>query len=219
LVFPPSQSRGFQGSLQSGTSTSSAIIKDLKRLSNKAPIAYFFFDFKDARKQDVRALLSSFLIQICGQSAPCCDILRGLYSRHDKGSHQPSVGALIQCLEDMVKIAEDVPIYLVVDAVDECPDRGMPSSRGKVLEFLKHLVQKDLQNLRLCVSSRPEMDIRDVLNPLTSTCISLHKQSGQSKDIIDYIISVVHSDGKMKNWRDEDRELVIKSLSDRAGGM
>jgi hypothetical protein len=119
----------------------------------------------------------------------------------------------------MVKIADNVPIYLVVDAVDECPDRGMPSSRGKVLEFLKHLVQKDLQNLRLCVSSRPEMDIRDVLNPLTSTCISLHKQSGQSKDIIDYIISVVHSDGKMKNWRDEDRELVIKSLSDRAGGM
>jgi hypothetical protein len=202
-----------------GKSVSSAIIQNITGLSDTALSAFFYFDFKDTGKQDIRALLSSFLVQICGQSDPCCDILGGLYSRHDKGSKQPSVDALKKCLEDMLKFEGQVPTYLVIDAVDECPDRGIPSTRGNVLELLQQLVNLHLPNLHLCITSRPEMDIQTALNPLASTCICLHDQSGQSKDIVDYVTWVVHSDGKMKNWREEDRELVIESLSARARGM
>jgi hypothetical protein len=215
----PSPSRFNQVSLQCGTSASSAIIQNITDLSDTALIAFFYFDFQDTGKQDARALLSSSLVQICDHSDPCCDILRGLYSRHANGSNQPSVDALKQCLEDMLKFEGQVPIYLVIDAVDECPDRGGPSSREKVLELLEQLVGLQLPNLRLCITSRPEMDIQTTLKPLASTCICLQNQSGQSKDIVDYITSFVHSDRKMKNWREEDRELVIKSLSARAGGM
>jgi hypothetical protein len=76
-----------------------------------------------------------------------------------------------------------------------------------------------LPNLHLCVASRPEMDIRVVLEPLTSLKISLHEESGQKEDIIKYIKSVVYSDRSMRKWKEEDKQLVVDTLSDRADGM
>jgi antirestriction protein len=51
--------------------------------------------------------------------------------------------------------------------------------------------------------------------------VSLHDQSGQKKDIEDYVRSVVYSDFEpiMRRWRKEDRELVVETLSNRADGM
>jgi hypothetical protein len=96
-------------------------------------------------------------------------------------------------------IAKQIPVYLIVDAVDECPDDcGIPSARGKVLHLLKELVKLYLPSLRLCVTSRVESDIRTVLEPLTSNRISLHDQSGQNGYIDNYIRSIVYSDEMMK---------------------
>ena len=90
-----------------------------------------------------------------------------------------------------------------------------------VLDLVEELVGLHLPNLRLCIASRPEVDIRVVLEPLTSTSnrISLHDENGQKQDIIGYINSIVRTDRKMKRWREEDRNLVIQTLSDRADGM
>jgi hypothetical protein len=185
-------------------------------------LAYFFFDFKDEQKQDSRALLSSLVFQLCNQSQSYLEILHHLYSTHHGGSEQPSTDALLQCFEDMLTVEGQDPIYLVVDAIDECPNiHGATSSRAKVLEFVKKLVKLQRPNLRLCVTSRLEMDIRAVLRPLTSTSLSLHDQKGQNQDIVDYVSAVVYSepDIHMKSWRDEDKQLVIRTLSQRAGGM
>jgi len=95
----------------------------------------------------------------------------------------------------------------------------MPSPREQVLEFLKELVKLSLPNLHICVTSRPEVDIRTALEPLTSRKVSLHDQTGQKKDIIQYVTEVVWSDAKMQRWRDEDKKLVIDTLSERADGM
>jgi len=53
-------------------------------------------------------------------------------------------------------------------------------------------------------------------NPLE---ISLHDEDGQNNDIIEYIKSVVYSDRRMRDWREEDKQLVIDTLSDKADGM
>ena len=133
---------------------------------------------------------------------------------------QPSEDALKQCLKEMLTLPGQHPVYIVIDALDECSNTsGMPSPREQVLVFLKGLVELSLPNLHLCVTSRPETDIRHVLELLTSRRVSLHEQSGQKKDIIDYVTSVVQSDPKMRRWRDEDKNLVIETLSERADGM
>jgi len=185
-------------------------------------MTYFFFDFKDTGKQDARAFLSSVLVQLSNQSASFCNILLEFYSAHQQSSQQPSDRELTQCLEKMLKITTEEPIYFILDALDECPDTsGFPSSREEVLGLVEKLVEFHLPHLHLCVTSRPEIDIRNVLKPLTSANnrISLHDEEGQKKDIADYVRSVVYSDRSMRKWRDSDKELIIETLSGRANGM
>jgi hypothetical protein len=198
------------------------IIRELKAMSNagSAFLAYFYFDFKDTEKQDLRALLSSLLVQLSDQSDIFFGALFSFYCEHKKAAETPTTDSLSRCLKDMLMMMGQVPIYLVMDALDECPnDLGIPSSREKVIRLLKELVQLRHPNLRLCATSRPEFDIRTTLEPLATQQVSLHDESGQKQDIVDYVTSVVHLDTMMKKWRDDDKKLVIAKLSERADGM
>ncbi len=203
--------------------TSSSIIQEVKEKceSGLALIGYYYFDFRDKTKQDVHGLLSSLLAQFCAKSDSCYDILSELYSKNNAGSQQPNNHALTECLKKMIQLARQPVIYIIVDALDECPiSSGFPViAREKVLELLEELLESNLPNLRICVTSRPEVDIRGVLEPLTSHQVSLHDESGQRDDILDYINSVVLSDKKMRRWRSEDKQLVIDTLSAKADGM
>jgi hypothetical protein len=141
---------------------------------------------------------------------------------HDEGKNQPSGNALAACLKKMLTLPNQRPTYLIIDALDECPNTpGIPSPRERVLHLLKELVELHIPDLYICVTSRLEIDIRDVPEPLTSHRVSLHDQSGQKQDIVDYVKSIVYSDSEpiMKRWKTEDKELVVRVLSERADGM
>jgi hypothetical protein len=203
---------------------SSTIIQDIEPISaaGSAYLAYYFFDFKDTRKQDARGILSSILVQLCGQSTSFCKILHESFSKHQHGSKQPSDSTLKLCLEKISQVSRKFPLFVVVDALDECPDTsGLQSSREKVLALIQELVELNLQNFRLCITSRPEVDIRNALEPLTtiSSRVSLHDEDGQKEDIADYVRFIVYSDKKIMRWRVEDKELVVGTLSNRAQGM
>ncbi|KAH8999587.1 hypothetical protein EDB86DRAFT_2756367, partial [Lactarius hatsudake] len=201
---------------------SSAVIRDIKSISNagSAFLAYFYFDFKDKAKQDTRALLSSLLVQLSDQSDIFCDALFSLYSAHKQGSEQPTTDSLSQCLKHMLTTARPVPIYLVMDALDECPyGFGLPSPREKLLDLLDDLVRLRHPALRLYVTSRPEFDIHIALEPLATQQVSLHNESGQMRDINNYVTDVVRSDRRMKRWRNEEKDMVIEKLAEKADGM
>jgi hypothetical protein len=203
---------------------SSAIIEDIKHLreSKSALVAYYYFDFKDAAKRDIRGLLTSLLLQLVDDSDCCWDLLSQLHKRCRDGSDQPSDATLAQCLKNMLDLPGQLPMYIIIDALDECPNNiGTPSSREKVLNFVEDLVRLNHPNLFMCITSRPEQDITTILNPLipASHRVSLHEEIGQRGDIDSYVRSFVQSDRAMRRWRMEDRELVIDMLSERANGM
>ena len=203
---------------------SSAIIRDIQT-SCKAglgSIAYFYFDFRDLEKQSCRNLLPSLLVQLAAQSSPRCDILYQLYLEHQEGNQKPTEAALTQCLKDMLTIPDQPPIYIILDAVDECPNSyGIPSPREQVLTLVEKLMELRLSHLHICATSRPEFDIRANLGRLALHSVSLHDQSGQKEDIVNYVKSVVYSESEtmMKRWRAEDKEMVVESLSEQADGM
>ena len=185
-------------------------------------MAYFYFDFRNADKQGLHDLVPSLLTQLSARSSLRCDILSKLYSDHDDGKKQPGSSVLIECLKDMLALPDQPPIYLIMDALDESPTTsGIPSPRERVLLLLEELVDLRLPNLHICVTSRPEVDIRDVIVPLTSLRVSLHDQSGQKDDIADYVRSVVYSNSEpiIRRWKKEDKDLVIQVLTERADGM
>jgi hypothetical protein len=195
---------------------SSAIIEDVEIMCKPGftSMAYFAFDFKDNHKQTRLDMISSLLTQLAARSDRCCDILSRLYSTHNRGAQMATGTVLAESLKDMISLLAKLGqghVYIIIDAIDE--------PREEVLELLEQLVKLNLSNFRLCVTSRHEVDIQAVLEPLSTFSVSLHDESGQKQDILDYIRDVVHTDQNMRRWRAEDKSLVINTLSERANGM
>ncbi|KAH9037397.1 ankyrin repeat-containing domain protein [Lactarius deliciosus] len=202
----------------------SSVIQDIIAVceAGLAIMAYFYFDFKDLSKQTCHDLLLSLVAQLSTRSSPFCDILHRVYKAHDNGTRQPNDDTLKECLKEMLRLPGQRPIFIVLDALDECPDSsGIPSPRDEVLELVKELVDLHLQGLHICATSRPEVDIRAVLESLASHSVSLHDESGQKTDIADYVRNVVNSSPStaMRRWRTDDKTLVIETLTERADGM
>ena len=189
------------------------------RNAGRATLAYYYFDFQDEEKQNVRSAVKSLLVQFSSHPKPCRDIIYRLYLAHGRGTQQPTDSILIDRLEEMLTVAAPSPIFIIMDALDECPELGLPTPREAVLNFVMDLVRLRLQNLHICVTSRPEVDIQTKLKPLAVNAISLHDENRQKIVIANYVNSVVSSDEHMRKWRDEDKKLVVDELSERADGM
>jgi hypothetical protein len=201
---------------------SSTVVEDvdLMRKRGLASMGFFYCDFRDDHKKNLRGLVSSLLVQLCAHSDVYSTILFEFYSAHDDGSRQASDDALIACLGSILKHPNQAPVYIIIDGLDECPNSfGMPSPRERVLVFFKGLIGLQLKTLHICITSRPEVDITFTLAPLPFHTISLHDERGQKQDILNYLNSVVHTDAKMNRWRAEDKELVIDVLTRKADGM
>ena len=111
----------------------------------------------------------------------------------------------------MLTVLGEVPFYLILDALDECPnDSSTPSARKMVLDLVKDLVELRLPNLHLCITNRPESDIRTALEPLAAQQLNLDDESGHKQDIVNCVTFVVRSDQIMQKWNDEDKDLVIE---------
>jgi hypothetical protein len=189
--------------------------------TGSAVMAYFYFDFRDLNKQTCHHVLRSLVFQLSTRSSPCCNILHRVYKTHENGT-QPSDDTLKACFKEMLRLLAQDRVFIILDALDECPDSsGIPSPRSEVLQLVNELVDLHLHGLYICATSRPEADIRAVLQPLAFLSVSLHDESGQKADIVDYIRSVVNSSSSaaMRRWRAEDRNLVIETLTERADGM
>ena len=201
--------------------TSSTIIEEIEaiQMSGLASLAMFYYDFREDEKKDLRWLLSSVLFQLCDQADSYYTILSSFHSTHRDGARSPSDDELIRCLKDLLGLPGQAPIYPIIDALDECPNASLPSPREEVLVLLEDLIGSNLPNLRVCVTSRPEADIKLVLEPLTFRSISLHDERGQKEDIKNYIKSVVNTNRKMRRWTPVHKQLVINVLTERADGM
>jgi hypothetical protein len=208
-----------QGTHRVGSST---IIRDIDamRKAGLVSLAFFYCDFREDRKKDLRELLSSLMIQLCHQSDSYSDILSKFYSEHANGSRHPSDDALAGCLKDLLELPGHAPVYLFVDALDECPNTSsIPSPRDEVLNLIEELIKSQIPHLRVCVTSRPETDIKDFLDPLVPHTVSLHDENGQKGDIEEYIKSVINTNPKNKRWKAADKQLVIDVLTKKADGM
>ena len=202
--------------------TSSAIIEDIRTLqkSGLASLAYFYCDFREDTKRSKRGLLSSLLVQVCEQSDAHSAILSDLYVAHGDGSQYASDRELVACLKDVIKLPGQATVHIIIDALDECQiATGLSSPHEQVSELVKDLVNLRIPNLRICVTSRPEADIVSILKPLAFRTITLHNESGQIRDIAEYVRSVIDTDRKMGKWTDTDKQLVTDVLTKKANGM
>jgi hypothetical protein len=192
---------------------SSAIIQDIDamRKAGLASLAIFYFDSTDDQKRDLRGLLSSLLVQLCHQSDSYYHILLDFYKRHSNDVQLPRDDEVIECLTGLLIVSEQVPVYLILDAPDECS-----ALIPKFLEALRFKLQ--FRNLRIRVTSQLDADCQRVLTPLAFRSTTLHDESGHKDDINNYIKFFINADPMMQRWKVDDKEWAIKVLMDHADG-
>jgi hypothetical protein len=196
--------------------TSSAIVEDIEnmRKTGCASLAMYYYDFREDQKKNLRGLLSSVLFQLCDQSDSYYNILSTFHSAHRDGAQRPGDDKLVGCLRDLLKIPGPLPVYLIIDGLDECPSNSSLSSpREQVISLLEDLVESRFTNLRICVTSRPEADIKTILDPLAFHSVSLHDEHGQTEDIKMYIESAINTNNNMRDWSSEHKRIGVRSTS------
>ena len=130
-------------------------------------LAYFFFDFQDARKQKSEAMLRSLVAQVCGSRPDIAEPLAELSRLRDL-NQQPSLDSLERAL--IASCADFSRVFLVVDAPDECStDEG---ERARMLARLVKIHRQGLSNLHIFLTSRRQLDIQEALEPLLLTASS-----------------------------------------------
>ena len=108
------------------------------RAAGLATMAYYYFDFRDVKKQDCYGLLTSLISQLSAESDSFFDSLSRLYSDSARGIRMPDIDTLKECMMDMLSLSGQAPIYIIVDGLDECPNfPGRPSARREVLELIE----------------------------------------------------------------------------------
>ncbi|KFY49012.1 hypothetical protein V495_00825 [Pseudogymnoascus sp. VKM F-4514 (FW-929)] len=177
-------------------------------------VAYFYFDFTDADKQKPELMIRSLISQLSEQCIRTPLALEALYSSCDKGNRQPSLGALMNVLEQM--LLEFPQSYLILDALDEC------ANRAELLSILEQIARWQLEEMRVLVTSRKERDIESSLNEIVNKeCIICLQHQVVDKDIQTYVRQRLSNDKGLKKWqRDvEIRQEIETALTEGSCGM
>ena len=131
-------------------------------------MVYFYFYFRDVSKQRLRSRLC---LEWDGESKRIIAVGDGKKSAWAsaresswRSTSWPSDSDLAGCLKEMLTLPDQRPAYLVIDALDESPNTpGTPPPRERVPQVVRKSVEISAPNLRNCVTSRPEIDIQNVL--------------------------------------------------------
>ncbi|VDB86734.1 unnamed protein product [Peniophora sp. CBMAI 1063] len=193
-----------------------AVIDKLEK-DHSLPLAYFYFDHTDRDKQDCRGLASSLVFQI-GTRPESLPHLKARYASRLPG-RTPTLDDLLDLLSGILPLCGK--IFVIIDALDECPERARDST---LLDFLGRLceIQKDdAIDLRLLVVSRPELDIRDRMLKLYTHALDIRDAHTHTDEIYNHISAELHN-GKSTyyhGWSEDLTKRVHAALMKKSNGM
>lgn len=117
-------------------------------------------------------------------------------------------------------------VYIVIDALDECPGPPLWRERSRLLGALSRVVTTQPPNLHMLCTSRMESDINAVLGPLISAekwtrrrAIDMHEDRALLHDDIGLYIDSVLASPDFESWPDGVKAEARFSLLSRADGM
>lgn len=177
-------------------------------------IAYFFFDFNDVQKQSAELMVRSLISQLLRQCVAVPTSLGALFSTCEHGQRHPSLDALLEVLQQMMR--EFPHVYIVLDALDEC------SERAELIKILETISAWQLQNSHILLASRRERDIESSLEKFIDQQNFVDLQSEVvDGDIQKYVQQRLSDDGRLSRWGKDPalRQDIEAALMKGAQGM
>lgn len=177
---------------------------------------YFFFDFSDARKQQLGHLLRSLAFQLYSKHIEYRSELDTAYTCYDGGVRQIANDTLLACLTSMLSKPSEVTIIL--DALDECTERTA------LLQWIERHVINSRLDIRLLLVSKDETDIRQSLSSIIrlGNAVEIEKNNIAS-DISTFIHGTINDPYGKLHWRCGEHPTLLNevetTLRDKSDGM
>ncbi|KAJ7903935.1 hypothetical protein B0H13DRAFT_2663555 [Mycena leptocephala] len=188
------------------TVLSSTIINSLR--ARAEPLVFFYFDTNNSQQQTVTQLLCSLVTQLSVQAPSPDNTLNALWTSYGRGQHLPANPALIS--DALIPILREFtkPVYIVLDALDEC------SERDKLIEYITKIIDAELANVHLILTSRPEVPRGTAL---FQRAVSISLEGCVDRDIEAYVTEML---AKFEfDWPEERKDQIKEALLERGGGM
>ena len=199
------------------TMLTSTIIEHIKDnyLQPERALGYYYIDFNDPQKRKVDSFVASIISQLCSQLSFLPERVRDLWLDCHEGRQRPLLKKLMQELSCL--LTDFTEVFLVVDALDECPeDKG---ERETLLQIITEIHTWQAKQLHLLATSRQQTDIEVMLQPLlTAKAISIRDEQVNA----DVKILVSHEVGniaKKNRWPPILRNEVEEALVLGSNGM
>lgn len=201
------------------TCFSSTIIENINEFCIINPghaVAYYYFSFNDSEKQSAVNFISSMVAQLCSQVADLPEELKGLYSRCNDGKRKATMPDLKASLKLFAMMKKLRNIFMVIDALDECPKDG---DREEILGLIAEMKTWSPSNLHLLITSRQETDIGEKLVTLLTTPAISIQGSQVASDIELYVNDQIATVTKWKKLKEGLRVEIKEALVKGANGM
>ncbi|KAI9666565.1 MAG: hypothetical protein M1821_004501 [Bathelium mastoideum] len=177
-------------------------------------VVFFYFSFAHAQRQTRDTLLSSILVQLC-QGRPLPPSVQDLYDQRQQV--RPSVDQLTKTLLSVLTTCGNV--FLVIDALDECPGETEGQERQGVLEWLLDLSCLQTCKLHILVLSRKEPDIQFTLSSTLDWPQVTITKDDNLDDIALYIRRQLRINCRLRALDQATKQNVEKTLVEGAEGM
>ena len=102
--------------------------------------------------------------------------------------------------------------YILIDALDEC------LKMGEILKFIYTLHGWEIKQCHLLVTSRKEQQIIESMMLTRPMEIDMC-QMPVDDDIANYVDSMLHSSSELKRWGTNEKNLIRKTMLEKAKGM
>jgi hypothetical protein len=170
---------------------------------------YFYFDTNNSEQQTVTQLLRSLVTQLSIRSNPPDGMLDALWISHNGGQKLLTDEELISdALLPLLKEFNQKPIFIVLDALDEC------SERSKLLRLISRMLDAKLPHVHILVTSRPEVQVGHP--ELVEVAVSVSLEGCVDGDIELYLSEVLSQE---TGWIYEKRDEIKTGLLERSNGM
>ncbi|KAJ6524908.1 hypothetical protein DFH09DRAFT_185693 [Mycena vulgaris] len=207
-IYTPSSFLWLHGISGSGkTVLSSTIINTIHARAEH--YVFFYFDTNNPEQQTVTQLLCSLVTQLSIRSDPPDSKLDALWTSHASGQKLlTDVELISDALLPLLKDFDQKPVYIVLDALDEC------SERHGLLHLIITILDANLPNVRILVTNRPEVQAGHP--KLVERAVSVSLEGCVDGDIELYLTEVL---SKEPGWIYEKRDDIKRGLLQRSNGM
>ena len=190
-------------------------------------IVYWYFSFSERGTLSLGNSLSSLLRQLCSVTNALPTSIHGLWEKHNVSGSRPSNDTLLTVLDEIIDqfALESRQVFLVFDALDECParvDNAATSSvneknislRSEVLDTLMHLIKMH-SNLRIVATSRKELDIQSRFESQPRLNIEDHVSDDLDIFVRKSLDKIIESDDWKEVYRSEIQSRLVSAEDER----